>query len=418
MPAVYIKTYGCTQNQSDTEVMKGLLAQEDFALVDSAKEADCVIVNTCAVKDPAEKKALADIRNAGKPVIVTGCIPQAEPGRPDLAGFSLVGVRQLAKIVDAVEQTLEGHTVTYLAKEKNPRLNLPKVRKNAHIEIIPINEGCLGACTFCKTKLARGTLMSYEPEAIVRQFQSALDEGVSEFWLTSQDTGAFGLDLRTNIVELLERLCHLPSPHEYRIRLGMCNPDFAVKFLDGLCRVMAHPRMFKFLHLPIQCGSNKVLKDMNRLYTREDVLHVVTTLRAAVPALTLASDVICGYPTETEEDFEQTVTVCRAIDFDVLNINKFYPRAGTKAALLKPLPSQVQKARTRRLTALFNAHSNAKWVGRTCTVLFDEPGKPGTTMGRNDSYKPVVVDGVEPLGEFRQVRIAGATRDYLLGEML
>ncbi len=415
MPSVYIKTYGCTQNQSDTELMKGLLAQEDFDLVESAADADCVIVNTCAVKDPAEKKALQDIRNAGKPVIVAGCIPQAEPARPELAGYSLVGVRQLTRIVDAVEQTLEGHTVRYLARERNARLNLPKIRRNAHIEIIPINEGCLGACTFCKTKLARGTLMSYDPDAIVRQFQSALDGGVKEFWLTSQDTGAFGLDMKTDIVELLERLCGLPSPHEYRIRLGMCNPDFALRFLDGLARVLNHPRMFKFLHLPVQSGSNKVLKDMNRLYSKEEALHVVKILRSRVPDLTLASDVICGYPTETEEDFEETMGLCKDIDFDVLNINKFYPRAGTKAALLKPLPSQVLKARTQRLTKLFNLHSNAKWIGRTSTVLFDEPGKPGTTMGRNDSYKPVVIKGDPPLGEFAKVMITSATRDYLIG---
>ncbi|MEM3374635.1 MAG: tRNA (N(6)-L-threonylcarbamoyladenosine(37)-C(2))-methylthiotransferase [Candidatus Woesearchaeota archaeon] len=405
---VFIKTYGCSFNVADSENMAGLLKESGYKIVDNEKDADLVIINSCTVKNNAETKFWRDVKNIKKPKILAGCVPQAETDKTKFSGFSVIGTNQITKVVEVTNQTLSGNVVQLLTKEKNPRLNIPKVRKNSVIEILPINEGCLGSCTFCKTKFARGHLYSYELDAIAKQAREALNEGVKEIWLTSQDTACYGYDIGTNIVELIKKI--LEMKREFKLRLGMGNPEYFKKQIDNLLPLFQDKRLFRFLHIPLQAGSNKVLKDMKREYSVEEYLELIKKIKSQYPDMTLSTDIICGFPTESNSDFEMTLKIIEEIKPDVLNISRFWPRPGTKAAKLKQLPSEVIKDRSIKLRNLFYKvakENNKKWFAWKGEILIDEIGKNNSFIGRNYAYKPVIIkksDNIK-LGDFVNVEI-------------
>ncbi len=191
---VWLKTFGCAHNSSDSEYMAGLLATYGYALVDDSARmsADLWLVNTCTVKSPSQSAMdtlLSAGRAAGKALLVAGCVPQGERNAPALDGLSLLGVTQIDRVVEAVGETLKGNVVRLLSRATLPALDLPKVRRNAHVEILPLSTGCLGACTYCKTVHARGKLGSYAPEALLARAATAIADGVTEIWLSSEDTG-------------------------------------------------------------------------------------------------------------------------------------------------------------------------------------------------------------------------------------
>ena len=219
-----------------------------------------------------------------------------------------------------MEESLKGHTVRLLAKKELPVLDLPKIRKNKLVEIIPLSTGCLGSCTYCKTRHARGRLGSYDPDAIVERARIAISEGVMEIWLTSEDTGAYGRDIGTNLPNLLKSIVKIMPDHTM-LRLGMTNPPYILEHLQAMADIMKHPRVYEFLHVPVQSGSNNVLDKMNREYTCEEFNEVCDFLKEEMPTMTLATDIICGFPTETAEDHEETCALVRRHQFPVLNIS-------------------------------------------------------------------------------------------------
>jgi threonylcarbamoyladenosine tRNA methylthiotransferase CDKAL1 len=258
---------------------------------------------------------------------------------------------------EVVERTLEGDTVRLLAKKALPTLDLPKVRRNEHVEILPLSTGCLGACTYCKTKHARGELGSYHPDALVDRVRTAIAEGVSEIWLSSEDTGAYGIDLGTDITRLLRDITAvLPTDGSCMLRLGMTNPPYILAHLDAVAEAMHHPSVYAFLHIPVQAGSDSVLDRMKREYVRADFETVADTLLEKVPGITIATDIICGFPGETEEDWEMTMDLCRKYDFIELHLSQFYPRPGTPAARMKRVDTKVVKGRSRELTAYIESY--------------------------------------------------------------
>lgn len=286
-------------------------------------------------------------------------MPQGAPKSEYLKGLSVVGVQQIDRVVEVVEETLKGHSVRLLQPKKingkrlaGPALALPKVRKNPLIEIIPINSGCLNQCTYCKTKHARGDLVSYSVEEIVARAQQAFQEGVCEIWLTSEDTGTYGRDLGTSLPELLWKLIEV-IPDGCMLRVGMTNPPYILEHLEEMSKILANERVYAFLHVPVQSGSDYVLNEMKREYNRKEFEHVVSFLRERVPGVTIATDIICGFPCETEEDFSETMTLCETYKFPSLFINQFFPRPGTPAARMERIPANLVKIRTKKLTDLF-----------------------------------------------------------------
>ena len=213
--SVHIKTWGCSHNQSDSEYMAGLLTQYGYNMVKSPEDADCVVLNSCTVKNPSQDHFINLVKEytaVGKPVVAAGCVSQGEPDNKFLKGVSIIGTQQIDRVVEVVEQSLAGNAVRLLGQRTRPSLDLPKIRRNPRVEILTINTGCLNACTYCKTKHARGKLGSYEPEVLVQRVKDAVSEGVCEIWLTSEDTGAYGRDIGTNIAELLWKLVEVSFP--------------------------------------------------------------------------------------------------------------------------------------------------------------------------------------------------------------
>ena len=233
---------------------------------------------------------------------------------------------------------------------------MPKIRKNPRIEIIPINSGCLNQCTYCKTKHARGDLVSYPVDEIVERCRSVVEEGVVEIWLTSEDTGTYGRDIGSSLPVLLWSIVEV-LPDGVMLRLGMSNPPYFAEHIDEIIKIMQHPNVYSFIHIPVQAASDAVLATMRREYTADDFCRVVDRLRSGVPGVTIATDIICGFPGETEEDFQQTFALVKKYNFPVLFTNQFFPRPGTPAALMPRVPANEVKQRTKILSEYFRSYS-------------------------------------------------------------
>ncbi|MBW2982010.1 tRNA (N(6)-L-threonylcarbamoyladenosine(37)-C(2))-methylthiotransferase [Candidatus Woesearchaeota archaeon] len=411
MTKIYIKTYGCSLNQSDSELMAGLLKEARFEITKNIEDAFIVIINTCTVKGPTEKKFFNYLEKIKekypyKKIIITGCISQTDPKK--LKGYSLLGTSQVTNIVQLVEETIHDNPMLMLTKESYPRLNLPKIRKNPVIEIIPICEGCLGdPCSYCKVKAARGSLRSYPKEDIIKQSKKAAAEGIPEIWLTAQDTGCYGKDIDSSLPELLNELIKLPG--NFKIRLGMLNPNHILEFLDKLIEIYKSDKMFKFLHIPVQSGNNDILKEMKRKYTIEQFKEIIEKFKKAIPSITIATDVICGFPGETEQQFYDSLELIKQIRPAVLNISRFWPRPKTPAAKME---NQVHGSETKRRSTLMidifqniSRMQNERWLNWEGNILIDEKGKEDTWIGRNFAYKPVIVKGNYKLGDIINVKI-------------
>ncbi|MCK4588992.1 MAG: tRNA (N(6)-L-threonylcarbamoyladenosine(37)-C(2))-methylthiotransferase [Nanoarchaeota archaeon] len=409
---VCIKTAGCSLNFADSEQMAGLLKEAGFEIVNSLKNADLIILNTCTVKTPTENKFfnfLEKIKTLNKPIIVAGCIPQTDSKK--LKGYPLIGTRQIDNIVQVVEETINDNIITALSVKDHPCLSPYRIRKNPIIEIIPICRGCLGNCTYCKVKLARGHLKSYKIEDIKKRFKLALRQGAKEIWLTAQDTGCYGLDIKTNLPTLLKELTQIPG--NYKIRIGMMNPNHVLQFLDELIQIYKNEKIFKFLHLPVQSGNNEILKSMNRKYLAEDFRNIVKKFRQPLPEITLATDIIAGFPGETEKQFDNTLDIIKQTTPAVINISRFWPREKTKAAKMEnQIHSKHTKERSRMLTHIYHniaRMQNERWLNWEGSVIVDEIGKDNSFVARNYAYKPVIVKGNYNLGETVKVKIKKVT---------
>ena len=419
---VYIKTFGCSANKSDSEVMAGLLVQAGHKIIKTIKDADLVLINSCGVKGRAEVDFFREVEAAKKlkkKIIACGCIPSGnkEIVETKLKGISIVDINSITKIVLAAEKTLAGERIILLSNNKIEKICLPRQRLNKVIAIVPICEGCAGSCAYCFTKLAKGNLFSYSKNAILREVESAIKEGCKEIWLTSQDCAAYGLDVgNTNLAKLLEKICKIPG--DFYIRVGMGNPNHILKILSELIKAYKNPKVFKFLHIPVQSGNNRVLKLMNRFYTVEDFKTIVKEFRKQLKEITISTDIICGFPTETEKEFQDSIDLVKWLQPDVLNLSMFWPRPGTPAEKMKQLSGEIKKERSRKLTKLYEELAlgiNKKLVGKNFSVLVDEIGSKGGLIGRNKSYKPIVLrESKLKLGDSIQVKIISAAKKYLI----
>ncbi|UCE16447.1 MAG: tRNA (N(6)-L-threonylcarbamoyladenosine(37)-C(2))-methylthiotransferase [Candidatus Bathyarchaeota archaeon] len=423
---VYVRSFGCPTNLADGEFMAGCLSEAGYEVVDRVEDADVVIYNTCGVKTPTENRVMNILRRVprGKRLIVTGCLPliNVERIKDEVKFDGVLGPAPGSKIVEMVHKVGCGEKVVELEKNSKPSLGLPKISVNRVVGIVPINYGCLGSCSYCCVLFARGRLRSYRIEELVERVKRDLASGVKEVWLTSQDTACYGKDIATSLADLLKKVCRIEG--EFFVRVGMMTPTYALEILNDLIQAYKDDKVFKFLHLPVQSGDDEVLKLMNRFYSVEDFRRIVNAFREEIPEITLATDVICGFPGESREAFEQTVELIKEVQPDVVNISKFFPRPHTPAGKMKPLvhPREV-KERSRRLAELSKMVSlerNRAWMGWEGRILVDEVGKkPSSWMGRNFAYKPVVVKtGEFLLGKFLAVRVVEVFPTYLEAEIV
>jgi len=423
MTRVHVETYGCTRNKADAEIMEAILLRAGYELAETPDSADYVVVNTCAVKDPTEKhmrERIKELINSGKRVIVTGCLVHVNPDVIDSRVSGILGVKSIDRIAEAVSVAESGGKLVSVEgwRERSiDKLELPRLWKNGVAFVVPISEGCLNGCTYCATRFARGVLKSYKPELVVKWVKEAIARGYREIQLSSEDTGCYGFDIGTNLAELLDEITAIEG--EFRVRVGMMNPNHAIKILDELIDAYQDEKVYKFLHLPVQSGDNEVLRRMGRTYTVEEFEEIVNEFRKKVPGLNLNTDIIVGFPGETDEAFQNTVELVKRVRPDKINVSRYSPRPGTIAAKWKQIPGWKAKERSRilhRLRLQVAYEINQDYVGKTVEVLVHGEGKKGGIEGRTFNYKDIILDSGEA-GELVRAGVKRATSTYLLGSL-
>lgn len=418
-----MESYGCSANLADAEMISGLLKANLITPVEDPKQADVNILVTCSVKTATSRRMtrrIIDLTSSNRPLVVAGCMPKTERHVIEALNpsASLLGPTCIEKTVETVADTVRGVKRVNTEDSWRPKLLLPRIRRNPVIGMVEISSGCLGRCAFCQVKIAKGDLVSYDVEDIVREVEAALQEGCREIWLSSQDNGCYGRDIGMNLPCLLRKILEVEG--DFKVRVGMMNPAHIDMFLEDLLEIYRDERIFKFLHIPVQSGSDSVLRSMRRGYAVEDFVEIVKKFRAEFPFLTLSTDIIVGFPTEGEEDFKQTVDLVREVKPEVVNISRFGARSGTEAARMVQLKPQVVRERSgllhrvARETAL---QRNKRWIGWCGEVLVDEEVR-GAVVGRNYAYRPVVIREEMPLGKTMCVRVVNVTSPCLVGEIV
>jgi len=414
MKSFYIETYGCSANQSHSEVMAGVLEDNGFSIVKKIENADAIVINTCIVKTPTENKIrdrIRFIRNKypNKKLVIAGCATDGEYRifkrlAPEALFLSSHKSRDIAKLLSG-------------KKKRTGR----KIRKNPLVGITEIASGCLGRCAYCIVKLARGDLRSRKPREIEDEIKNSLKEGCKEIWITSQDCGCYGLDIKTNLAKLLKEMVKIKG--EFRVRVGMMNTTYIKPILKDLVKIYREPKIYRFIHIPFQSGSDKILKSMNRGYHVKDFKKIVKEFRREFPDITLSTDIIVGFPGETERDFQKSLDLVRRIKPDIINVSKFSPRPRTQASRMRQLDNRVVKERSKIMAELVRKtgfERNKKLVKSEFSILVNERGKEKNQfMGRNEYYKPVVITSKKNvMGNFLKVRITSAGKTHLIGEIL
>lgn len=424
MVNVLVKSFGCSANLSEGEMMKGLLQKADHCVTEQDHDADTIVLNICTVK--GDKQALGEIKQVqeqypGKKIIVAGCVTSSivQPIREIIPHVSFVNTHNIDKITIAMEDDNQSHE--FLQRTSLEKINMPRIRKNPLVGIVNIASGCTSACTFCSTKLVKGGLQSYTKEAILDECQQHIAEGCKELWLTSQDNGAWGMEFKQDLADLLSFLTErLRGP--YMIRSGMANPKHIVRFPERLVGAYRHPKIFKFLHIPVQSGSDTILTTMRRQHTVADFVRLVNCFRKEFPEFMITTDIIVGFPGETDNDFEQTLRLIEEIKPEAVNISRFAARPGTSAASMpNQVHGNVSKERSSVLASLCKKvaiEQNRKWIGWEGEALVDEQGKHGTWIARNQAYKQIILEGDFQLGQRVQVKIMDATWWDLRGEIV
>ena len=420
MAKIWVEAYGCSASFADSEMISGLIVNGGHTLVQNQSESDLNLIVTCSVKDVTATRMIHRIKQSqSKPLVVAGCLPKAE--RQTVEKFaqnaSLMGPNSIGKTLQVIETTLDGSKVVALDDTDLSKVGIPKVRLNPAVGIVEISNGCMSECTFCQTKLAKGDLNSYRIGDIVRQVRRELADGCKEIWLSSTDNGCYGLDIGEDLPSLIEQVSQIPE--DFRIRVGMMNPMFMPRIRNSLLKSFENDKIFRFLHVPVQSGSNDVLNNMKRGHTVETFKDVVRKFRAKFGPFTISTDVIIGYPTETQENFEETIELLKETRPDIVNLSRYSQRPGTVAAEMSQLDVAEVKRRSKQTTELINdisLENNRKWIGWKGDVLFDE-NLDGQVKGRNFAYKPIFINEIAEIGQICTVKIVDASIHSLIGEI-
>ena len=429
---IRIEAYGCSANMSDSQTIAGILNANGFDIVDKGVESDLNIIVTCSVKDTTEHRMLSRIRalsRTGKPLIIAGCLAKTETARLEklFSGASLLGPRSLSKTIDSVNASLKGRRTFELGDADGQlKLNIPRVRISPVISIVQIGIGCMSECSFCQTRIAKGRLTSYRVGDIIRTIKIDVRDGCKEVWLSSTDNGCYGLDIGTNLVCLLQKCRSIVG--DFKIRIGMMNPMYMTYIKEGLIQLFEDSsRFFRFLHIPVQSGSARILRSMRRGHTADMYHNIVNLFRSKYPDITIGTDVIVGFPNESDADFEQTLNLLSESKPDVVNCSRYSLRSGTSASLMEGrLGSEVLKKRSLRVHDLCTRVSqerNMRWMGWQGRIVIDEINAE-FVQGRNYAYKPIFIRrmtsrGNSPrLGDEIQVHVVRCSTHALEAEII
>ena len=394
-----METYGCALAQFDSNLMAEVLSRRGHEIVSDPGEADVILVNTCAVRLDTEQRIAKRLRHLqraypGARLVVAGCLAAARPGLiARIAPRASMGSPQRAVEVWRAVEARE--RLVLLGGERDTSW-MPAPPVAYAVATVMIQEGCLGDCSFCITKKARRAVRSYPPRLVVETVRRLVERGAREIRLTGQDTAAYGVDLpgKPTLADLLHAILE-KVPGEYRIRVGMMTPERAMVIIDDLLDAYGDGRVYKFFHLPVQSGSDRVLRIMNRKYTVEDYVHLVEEVRKRYPDSMVATDIIVGHPGEDEDDFQATLELVRRLEFDRVHVAQYTLRPHTRSAAMPQLPDSVKKDRSTRLMRLVEEvglRRHKRYVGTIQRALVaGKAYRPGSSIARLDNYYPVVI---------------------------
>ena len=433
-PKAYVETYGCQQNEADSERIRGMLAESGYQICQEAEGADVVVMNTCAIREHAEQRVFGNLgalthtkrRHPGQKIFMCGCMAGQEKvstrikmSYPHVDGvFSTHHLWQFPEILFKV-LTL-GKRQFYIADEAGSIAEgLPQLRDNTLKAWVSIMYGCNNFCTYCIVPYVRGRERSRKPEDILAECKSLIEAGCKEITLLGQNVNSYGKDLGCGMdfADLLAAIAEIPG--EFLIRFMTSHPrDASKKLFDTMAR---YDKVAKQLHLPFQSGSSRVLKAMNRHYDRETYLEKVNYAKSVMPDLVLTSDVIVGFPGETEEEFEETISLIEAVRYDSLFTFIFSPRGGTPAASMEdPTPKADKNRRFDKLCAVQNRISeeiHADYVNKTFRCLVDGKDKDMLTARTEGGRLVRFAGGEELIGTYQNLTITGSTTWSLTGEL-
>jgi len=413
----YVEVYGCTANKADANLIKGIIKNSRHELVENINDSDLIVILTCTVIDTTEQRMLSrlkQLKKTGKQIVVAGCMAsvQADRIRSVLPQAKLLPPQHSHNISDILD-----------GKEKNYTSENKTIFQKHHDQItapIAIAEGCMFSCSYCITSLARGKLKSYPIPEIKEDVTNAIKQGCKEIQLTSQDTSSYGLDTKSDLGELLKEITKIKV--DFRIRVGMMNPFTCAKNINSIINGYNDPRIYKFIHIPVQSGDNNILEKMNRKYNVDNFLETITMFKKAYPSITFSTDIIVGFPSETDEQFQETIGLIEKIKPDITNITRFSARPFTKAKTMKGrIKTEIVKQRSRKLTDIcskISKENNVQHIGEKHTILITEKGKNNTMVGRSENYKPVVIKQKVKIGDFVKVKIIDAASTHLVGSII
>ena len=393
---VFIETYGCRYNFGDTAKLTEVLRHHGCTFVDAPEDADAVIVNTCTVVGSTERRMLRRLSClSDRPLFVTGCMPTVQKE-------AILAVCNPVIISPECIQDWYRDVGTVTTE---------------NVGIVQIAQGCNGTCTYCLTRFARGPLKSFLKEEILRQVHVFADGGTAEIQLTAQDASSYGRDTGQSLASLLEDIDRIPG--RYRVRVGMMNPATVMGDLDRIVRAFSSDRVFRFIHLPLQSGSNRVLARMGRQYTVEDFCRIVEAFRARYPDITIATDLIVGFCGETDEDFAASLDLVRRIRPNKVNVTRYSRRPFTPLAQEKDLPDSVKKDWSRLLLSCAEAiyaSVNADWLGNEVPFIVTESIRNGSVMARSPSYQGIVLNEPLPCGTEGRAVLKRDRKYFFIGE--
>jgi threonylcarbamoyladenosine tRNA methylthiotransferase CDKAL1 len=372
---VFIETYGCRYNFGDTAKLAEVLRHRGCTLVDTEAEADAVIVNTCTVVGPTERRMLRRLSALrDRELYVTGCMP---------------AVQREAILATCAPVIIPAETIQAAYRDIG---TVPRIS----VGIVQLAQGCDGSCTYCITRVARGPLRSFPPGEIRRQVREFAAGGAAEIQLTAQDASSYGRDTGQSLPALLASLAGRAG-HSW-IRVGMMNPATVLPVLDELVEAFSGDRIFRFIHLPVQSGSDEVLERMGRRYTVAEFEAIVDAFRRRFPDITIATDIIVGFPGESGEDFSASLDLVRRTRPDKVNVTRYSRRPFTPLSQEHDFPDAVKKDRSRLLLACAEevyAANNARALGTEVAFIVTESVRAGSVMARSPAYRGIVIN--EPL---------------------
>ncbi len=415
-------TIGCKLNQFETEVLKELCEKEGWEVVPFREKADVYVINTCTVTQQADAKSRQNIRRALKNnpkaiVVAVGCYPQVASEEVKATGAHIVlGTQDKYRIIEAIKEFLkQKEPITKISPIKNEFIFTPIEDFTGYSRaFVKVQEGCNRNCSYCLVKKARGPVRSAKPEDVIEEVKRLAEKGFEEIVLTGTHLGAYGEDRDTNLLKLLERLVEIPDVK--KIRLSSIEPTELTKELIEL--ITQHPKIAKHLHIPLQSGSDRILKLMNRPYTSsyfEELIHKIVDKN---PIIGIGVDVIVGFPTETEEDFNLTYQLLKRLPIYYMHIFSYSPRRGTPAYHMKPqVRPDIKKQRWEALNTLKSvkkAQFVSKFVGKTLEGIVEgRPAEKGYWSGLTENYIPLLIEGNYPhlTGKVKQFKILTTKKD-------